>query len=348
MSDRDNVFFAITPFNILNCIQQSKLLTNESKLVVYYRNESTLDFVKRIGANNYFSSIELLDFRSDIDDITDETPFRNLVNPNKKSKFQVKKKFYEDITDPIDFPADIFIFAPGTQLRAYLLKKNKSFGGKNILVEDGGVIYERGEASDLGIARRFLLDVFVGSWFQPEKPHGFNDSLDEIRVFYPSLVEDKFEKNVVEMDPSNLRDIDTEDFELEIEENRLLVAPLKYKLKNKGILSEFKQLVGSIPSDEVRVKYHPDEDEEWLDNFKSLGMQEYPLEIVYMEAELSQIIGFKSTALYTAKMISDTAVVSLINILEEEEQYNLIELFDKSGIEMPENTEEFENCIPRI
>lgn len=305
---------------------------DHNTIYVTKSSKQIIEFIRILKERDNFP-FDNLEFFRGRNNFKEGRPLKRLLTFDKNSYFWSHKENIKDFTDLNFKKSHIYVFNDRIPLYQYILYRNYLEGGKNTCIEEGFSFYEVNTVS-IPPVKKILTKILIGKWYEWDTNQAQSKYLDEIRCFFPEILPIKDAKKL-DTDILDNFPIDSNRKEVSLENKILLVAPLSSSFKSSFKKTEFEEKFKIMNrEEEIIVKYHPLEEEDYLDNIinQKLGTH-FPLEYYYLATDEppKKVIGSVSTALYTAKVcFEDTDVISLPEI--EDCSKNMVRKLNQMGV----------------
>lgn len=374
MSKECNIFLAFTPYHVLlaYCMAAKRQQSGERNvlfIISEFPEADTFADSLRVSKRNVFSDVVLL-----------QGEYR------KRSifvKIGMRKKNAALIRDFVRKLRIHTVFVGNDQrveAQAALYHAKRAWPqSKGVYVEDGTVAYPFAVPKK-SMIRVLLGRVIFGSWWQDIPVPGTSSWIDQTAAIFPSLVRPELkEKEVIPIekecflrikeDPSFMRYIDA----LGISLGKLQAIDVLFvshhsetEDRHPRYREVAKHVLAFVREKKLRlaVKYHPREllgdflsvrplggTRDFQQNDALLLPHAFPLELLYMFAEKPPklIIGGVSSSLLTAIwLLGNASKVACLAPLYDYFDPSILEVFQKSNIQLVHTNEELEDIIAAV
>jgi len=359
-----NLFIAHTPYHILLSIAFArdflmKQLCKVRNYLIIIDDFSDAELYKKalcLGFDNPFCQI--------------------LVLPTYKIKprllhyirQRIKAKIIMELTRQ-EKPNNIYVFNDfGQEAQSALFAQKNLRCGKGIYIEDGLAPYSDYRVSPRSKIKLFLNRLVYGKYFIDIHFHGSHPQIKEMYATFPELISKKRYLNIkVNKIDSEVFDIFKESKFIEIliklvrydfnkisKINYLIILPHSEVFeKDKKIFYVFNEIIENFVNKGIKfaIKYHPREDHYNYIATKSKLIckipKSLPIELIYIFLRKKNIkisvIGYNSTALFTAvKLLPNAKIYSIYKIIKGESK-GLNNKFRSIGIRVIDSIEEIVN-----
>lgn len=319
-----NVFFTNTPYHVL--LSYSIAQENNKNLLFASGEEPGRELIETITEHPSAPFEKMI--------VTDEKVCENrlLRVLERRRNTRNIKSFVSTIDTPVQ---NVYVFNKGSSEALglfHFLNSNAHGYETGVYVEDGMEAYSSHEFSTKSTPILKIGKILYGGWWHDPTPLYDSKYIQQVRATFPDALRPELQElpsHSISPEPllgPDMKEIINEYFEtldIQIPESisHVVIAPHSNLVaENPQLARRIESVIATIDDPEaVAIKYHPrDQSASYLDIDAFEIPARIPMETVYISCtDLERIIGGRSSAVITAKWLTDAEVMSICFALED-------------------------------